>query len=297
MFLRPPSLLNSKMTASDEHRVKHIVLFRYYPSVSWTELEHHFAELAKLKSTCLKPAGIGKPYMVSMQMGRNHSWENFGKGMTHCIVLEFGSIEDRDFYLLEDPVHRAFSVNAAPLIEDSVVVGMCEHYCIPFRAYRADMLPIQDFTNGSLLGPSPQPQAQSNSCKSYPGSCQCRTVSFSVRTPAGKPPTHILCHCSVCKKISGAPYTCNYIISIEDLTITMGNERLKLYEYQGASGKNVSCYYCDNCTSHIYHVQQRDPSKAIVRTLLLDCGNVMGASGEIFGEGALGWVRDLRAAL
>lgn len=111
------------MAVSDQNRVTHIVLFRYHPSVPWTDLEHHFADLAKLKSTCLKPAGSGKPYMLSMQMGKNHSWENFGKGMTHAIVLEFASVEDRDFYLLEDPVHRAFSVSAAPLIEDSVVVG------------------------------------------------------------------------------------------------------------------------------------------------------------------------------
>lgn len=61
--------------------------------------------------------------MLSMQMGKNVSWENFGKGMTHAFVLEFASVEDKDFYLLEDPVHRAFSVKAAPLIEDSVVVG------------------------------------------------------------------------------------------------------------------------------------------------------------------------------
>ncbi len=154
-----------------------------------------------------------------------------------------------------------------------------------------------DFVNGSLLGPSLQPQGQSKIFKSYPGACHCGAITFNLRSPTGNPPAHVLCHCDTCKKISGAPYTCNYIASVEDLTISRGSDRLKVYEYQGASGKNVSCYYCDNCTSHIYHVQQLDPSKAIVRTLLLDSGNVMGASGEIFGEGALGWVRDLRGAL
>ena len=123
------------MTVSDQQRVvTHVVLFKYNDLVTWRELEHHFTELARLKSTCLKPAGTGKPYMLSMQIGKNHSWENFSKGMTHCIVLEFASVEDRDFYLLEDPVHRAFSVSAAPLIEDSVVVGKCWailRYCQP----------------------------------------------------------------------------------------------------------------------------------------------------------------------
>ena len=140
-----------------------------------------------------------------------------------------------------------------------------------------------DFVNGSLLWPSPQPQIQNISNNSYPDCCQCEAITFNLRTPIGNPPTHILCHCIVCKKISGAPYTCNYIVPMKDLTISRGSEHLKVYEYQGASGKSVSCYYCNNCTNHIYPVQQRDPSKAIVRTLLLDSGKVMGVSGGIFG--------------
>lgn len=37
--------------------------------------------------------------------------------------------------------------------------------------------------------------------------------------------------------------------------------------------------------------------KIIVRTMLLDGGDKMGIQGEIFGEGALGWVKDLGKAL
>ena len=39
------------------------------------------------------------------------------------------------------------------------------------------------------------------------------------------------------------------------------------------------------------------PEKAIVRTMLLDGGNKMGIGGEIFGEGSLGWVRNIMDAL
>jgi hypothetical protein len=55
--------------------------------------------------------------------GKNHSWEPYAKGMTHAFILEFDSKEDRDYYLLKDPVHRAFSEKAGPFIEDSLVVG------------------------------------------------------------------------------------------------------------------------------------------------------------------------------
>jgi hypothetical protein len=39
------------------------------------------------------------------------------------------------------------------------------------------------------------------------------------------------------------------------------------------------------------------PEKIIVRTMLLDGGNKMGVGGEIFGEGSLGWIRNIGDAL
>ncbi|TKA62895.1 hypothetical protein B0A49_07561, partial [Cryomyces minteri] len=88
---------------------------------------------------------------------------------------------------------------------------------------------------------------------------------------------------------------CNQIIPKEDLRIFRGVP--KVYVYTGTSGKNVNCYYCGNCTSHVYHYQDAMPDKVIVRTLLLDGGDAMPATGEIFAEGRLGWVRDLQDGL
>jgi Stress responsive A/B Barrel Domain len=104
--------------------ITHIVLFKYSSSISWIDLEEHFKEFTAFRTTCLKPNG--KPYMISMQMGKNHSWEPYSKGMTHAFILEFANAEDRDYYLLKDPVHHAFSAKAGPLIEDSLVIGRCE---------------------------------------------------------------------------------------------------------------------------------------------------------------------------
>ena len=62
-------------------------------------------------------------------------------------------------------------------------------------------------------------------------------------------------------------------------------------------GKPVQCFYCGNCTSHIYHHQAVMPDKIIIRTLLLKGGPEMPATGEIFGEGRLNWVRELQENL
>ena len=52
--------------------ITHIVLFKYRSSVPWVELESHFRAFIQLQHTCLKPNG--KPYMISMKMGKNTSW-------------------------------------------------------------------------------------------------------------------------------------------------------------------------------------------------------------------------------
>jgi hypothetical protein len=100
--------------------ITHIVLFKYRPNISWTDFENHFHSFTSLRTKCLRN---GKPYMKSMRMGKNRSWEPFSKGMTHGFVLEFENQDDLDYYLTKDPVHLEFSRQAGPLLEDSVVVG------------------------------------------------------------------------------------------------------------------------------------------------------------------------------
>ncbi|KAF3037505.1 hypothetical protein E8E12_006426 [Didymella heteroderae] len=114
--------------------ITHIVLFKYRANITWTDFQTHFDTFRALQTRCIHPS-TGKPYMLSMRMGQNSSWEPFNKGMTHGFVLEFASQEHLDYYLLQDSVHLEFSRNAGPLIEDSVVV---------------------DIKDGVLFGPKPR---------------------------------------------------------------------------------------------------------------------------------------------
>ncbi|KAJ9648131.1 hypothetical protein H2201_002330 [Coniosporium apollinis] len=248
--------------------ITHIVLFKYRPDISWTDFESHFSTFLALQTRCLHPS-TGKPYMLSLRAGKNRSWEPFSKGMTHGFVLEFANQEDLDYYLTSDPVHLAFSKAAGPLIEDSVVV---------------------DIRDGILFGsPAKRPGTGPGN---YSGSCHCGQMAWTANLGTAE---HVLCHCETCRKLGGGPYSCNQIIPREDLSITRGEPRV--YVYKGASGKDVRCYFCGTCTSHIYHHQDVMPDKVIVRTLLLDGGDKMPATGEIFAEGRLGWVKELQESL
>ncbi|KAK4543188.1 hypothetical protein LTR36_005738 [Oleoguttula mirabilis] len=247
--------------------ITHIVLFKYRPDISWQDFEAHFDTFRALQSRCLHP-DTGKPYMLSMRMGKNRSWEPFSKGMTHGFVLEFASQAHLDYYLTADPVHLEFSRQAGPYIEDSLVV---------------------DITDGVLFGSKAQRPLLA---KEHRGSCHCGALEWTAKLETAE---HILCHCQTCQKLGGGPYSCNQIIPKDDLKITKGEPAC--YIYTGASGKKVRCYFCATCTSHVYHHQEAMPEKIIVRTLLLDGARDMPATGEIFAEGRLGWVKELQETL
>jgi hypothetical protein len=42
--------------------------------------------------------------------------------MTHGFVVEFASVEDRDYYVTEDPAHMAFVKSIEALVEKATVV-------------------------------------------------------------------------------------------------------------------------------------------------------------------------------
>lgn len=195
--------------------------------------------------------------------------------MTHGFVLQFDNQQDLDYYLTKEPVHLKFSKDAGSLIEDSVVIDIIDGQLFGSPAKRPDSAPPQDE-------------------KVHAGHCHCERIKWTARLETAE---HVLCHCDTCKRLGGGPYSCNQIIPHSDLQITSGKAEVKCYTYKGASGKDVRCYYCGNCTSHIYHHQDAMSDKVIVRTLLLKGGNDMDAGGEIFKEGRLKWVRELQIGL
>ncbi|KAF4631951.1 hypothetical protein G7Y89_g6177 [Cudoniella acicularis] len=121
------------------------------------------------------------------------------------------------------------------------------------------------------------------------GKCHCGEVEWKVKL---EDRAHILCHCDTCKTLGGGSYTLNQVVPKENLNITKGS--LKTYTYYGDSGKAVICYYCPNCTTHIYHHQTvMGDDKIVVRTILLDQGKSIQPGLEIYGKARLPWVKEV----
>ncbi|TKX23369.1 putative glutathione-dependent formaldehyde-activating enzyme-4 [Elsinoe australis] len=126
----------------------------------------------------------------------------------------------------------------------------------------------------------------------YTGACHCGQTAFEA-TLSPEQAKHTLCHCDACKILSGGAYSINSVVPKASLNVTKGGDALKEYIYKGDSGKDVHCYYCPNCTTHIYHHAEVMGDQVIVRTGLLDEGRKsFGAGIELYGKDRMGWVKE-----
>ncbi|GAB7361830.1 hypothetical protein MBLNU230_g1872t1 [Neophaeotheca triangularis] len=128
----------------------------------------------------------------------------------------------------------------------------------------------------------------------YNGQCHCGNVTWNVKLE-GDQAKHILCHCDTCKILGGGAFTMNSIIPKSNLSLTNNGSSLKAYTYKGDSGNAVNCYYCPNCTTHVYHHQEvMGPDTIIARTALLPEGRKkLEVGAEIFGKDKMHWEKEI----
>ncbi|GFP55792.1 hypothetical protein TASIC1_0005065000 [Trichoderma asperellum] len=101
--------------------VIHVVLFKYKSSATAEDVQNVCSEMLALKSGCLHPT-TQTTYIKSLTGGTNNSPEPHQNGFTHAFVVEFASVEDREYYVDQDPIHQAFKTNAGPTIEKVCVL-------------------------------------------------------------------------------------------------------------------------------------------------------------------------------
>ena len=80
------------------------------------------------------------------------------------------------------------------------------------------------------------------------GGCQCGAVRFEVAGAASKV---YACHCRECRKQSASAFGISVIHAPADLTVTQGSP--KNWKRDTASGGEMSCWFCENCGSRLWH--------------------------------------------
>lgn len=77
-----------------------------------------------LSTNCVHPE-TQQSYIKSSVGGTDNSIENLQHGITHAFVVEFASVEDRDYYVQQDPVHAAFVKEVIPQLEKPQIIDFC----------------------------------------------------------------------------------------------------------------------------------------------------------------------------
>ncbi|KAI1644285.1 stress responsive A/B barrel domain protein [Daldinia loculata] len=105
--------------------LKHLVLFQFKADTGADAVNEATSRMLGLKEGCVN-ATSGKQYIRSLTGGKDNSIEGAQRDLTHAFVAEFESIEDRNYYVNEDPWHAEFKSWVVPFLENFVIVDYSE---------------------------------------------------------------------------------------------------------------------------------------------------------------------------
>ena len=91
------------------------------------------------------------------------------------------------------------------------------------------------------------------------GSCHCGKISYEAEI---NPEYVIICHCTDCQTISGAPYRANVPVKTHNLKL---RGQPKTYVKTADSGNKLTQAFCADCGSALYSSKLEDPDFFMLR--------------------------------
>lgn len=117
-----------------------------------------------------------------------------------------------------------------------------------------------------------------------PGACQCFNVRYQIRA---EPLTVYACHCTECQHQSGSAFSLSVVVPRDSIAVVAGapQEWLRTHE----SGRIISCIFCRDCGSRLYHNPRSNAAISIVKGgTLADIGQLHPV-GHIWTSSAQKW--------
>ncbi|KAH6874868.1 stress responsive A/B barrel domain-containing protein [Thelonectria olida] len=99
----------------------HTVFVEFMHSAKPEAIKAACAQFKSLKYKCLHPIRHST-YIISVKGGRHHEDQAY----THAFITEFASIEDRDYFVNEDPAHKALKYNLEHIVSSSIEVDFTD---------------------------------------------------------------------------------------------------------------------------------------------------------------------------
>jgi hypothetical protein len=115
------------------------------------------------------------------------------------------------------------------------------------------------------------------------GGCHCGQVRYEV---AGRPHHATLCHCTDCRRTSGAPMVAWFTLRPDEFRVVQGTPQR--YRSSGAAWRS----FCGNCGTALTY--ERDGTGEVdVATCSLDEPEAVPPQDQTFARSRLRWAEDL----
>lgn len=121
------------------------------------------------------------------------------------------------------------------------------------------------------------------------GGCHCGSVRYEAEVDPAKT---VICHCTDCQIISGAPFRTVVFVPEEQFKILSGD--MKTYVKTADSGAKRALNFCPRCGTHIYATSVGDGAKTLgVRVGTSNQRNELRPLKQYWCRSELDWLEEL----
>ncbi len=117
------------------------------------------------------------------------------------------------------------------------------------------------------------------------GGCLCGAIRYKVNAPLT---SVVACHCTHCRKISGAGSSHNAILPTSALALTAGKP--KRYQDTADSGNLLFRHFCGECGSSLFSQREKTPEMTVLKVGTLDDASGLNLVMNIWTDSALPWM-------
>jgi hypothetical protein len=119
------------------------------------------------------------------------------------------------------------------------------------------------------------------------GACHCRAVSFSAEVD---PSRVMVCHCTDCQVLSGAPFRAVVIAPVETLKVR-GNT--KSYIKVAQSGNRRAQVFCPECATPLWATAPENATTVVIRLGCVAQKAQLRPAVQIWQHSAVPWLSEL----
>ena len=119
----------------------------------------------------------------------------------------------------------------------------------------------------------------------FTGGCLCGAIRYRIDAPLNSVSA---CHCTHCRRISGAGSSHNALVPTSAVTFTAG--KTKVYKDTADSGNALFRNFCGDCGSSLFSQREKTPETTVLKVGTLDDASGLSLAMNIWTDSALPWM-------